>query len=205
MIQSICMICSSYIKIPSHFKYGTWVCGDVSVRGFPWSSLSWMPQDNCTCSCTCTYLYFVLYDIQISECDIFRMTRPTVFDVFHLFISKPHSVFTGNYQEINTSVQRIQCDQSPRRCGCRHSNKGGLFVCSDPGFEEASPPTSFWARCQATRLCPAGSSPPWTLTSRPLFLLLLLSSSVASLPSTVTRTPFWLMNSWMESISGFNP
>lgn len=84
--------------------------------------------------------------------------------------------------------------------------KGGLFVCPDPGFKEGVHPP---AAGQGANQCASGTaapSPSWPLASHPLFLPLPLSSDLASFPSTVASAlPFWLMDSRMESISGFNP
>lgn len=67
--------------------------------------------------------------------------------------------------------------------------KGGCF-CSDPGFKEASPPTSPRAgRQQYASGWHCSQPPSGAHFHLPLFLLPPLSSSLASFPSTVACTP----------------
>lgn len=129
--------------------------------------------------------------------------------VFHSFVFKKPTVFL--LDNVRKSIQEgREADRIKVQEGLASGTviKRGLFVCSDPGFKEASPPTSPRAGCQAVCLWPCSPTsfldahfsptPPPAPRSPPTW-----PHSPAQWRAHAL--PFWPTDSRMESISGFNP
>lgn len=129
--------------------------------------------------------------------------------VFHSFVFKKPTVFL--LDNVRKSIQEgREADRIKVQEGLASGTviKWGLFVCSDPGFKEASPPTSPRAGCQAVCLWPCSPTsfldahfsptPPPAPRSPPTW-----PHSPAQWRAHAL--PFWPTDSRMESISGFNP